>query len=115
VPQHGVDLESATRKHVSGFVRSLLEREGQPQRGATAGEVRPHLSNANVQLRLNAVRLFYDCLIEEGVRQNNPVGRGRYTSGRSFGGELGLVRRNRRVPWIPDEDEWAAILKAARE
>src|SRR5205814_9236030 len=30
--------------------------------------------------------LFYDFLIEEGVRDANPVGRGRYTPGRRFGG-----------------------------
>ena len=32
------------------------------------------------------VRLFYDFLIEEGVRESNPVGRGRYTPGRASGG-----------------------------
>ena len=32
------------------------------------------------------MRLFYDFLIEEGLRDSNPVGRGRYTPGRQFGG-----------------------------
>ena len=32
------------------------------------------------------VRLFYDYVIEEGLRSNNPVGRGRYTPGKNFGG-----------------------------
>src|SRR2546426_4297918 len=35
------------------------------------------LSNATLQLRLVAVRLFYDYLVEEGIRRRNPVGRGR--------------------------------------
>src|SRR3989442_6514220 len=35
------------------------------------------LSNATLQLRLVAVRLFYDHLVEEGIRSRNPVGRGR--------------------------------------
>jgi integrase/recombinase XerD len=35
------------------------------------------LANATLQQRLVPVRLFYDCLIEEGLRESNPVGRGR--------------------------------------
>jgi integrase/recombinase XerD len=34
-----------------------------------------------MQLRLVAVRLFYDHLVEEGLRETNPVGRGRYYTG----------------------------------
>ena len=113
--QDGANPQCATREHVSRFVRSLLERQGRPHKGAIDGETRPRLSNATVQLRLTVVRLFYDYLIEEGVRQNNPVGRGRYTPGRSFGGERGLVPRYRKLPWIPNDDEWTAILKATRE
>ena len=40
------------------------------------------LANATLQQRLVPVRLFYDFLVEEGVRESNPVGRGRYASGR---------------------------------
>jgi hypothetical protein len=48
----------------------------------------PGLANATLQQRLSVtVRLFYDFLVEEGVRESNPVGRGRYTPGRHFGGE----------------------------
>ena len=63
------------------------------------------------------VRLFYDFLVEEGVRQSNPVGRGRYTPGRLRGSrQRGLVPRLTRLPWIPTEQEWLAILAvAARE
>ena len=39
------------------------------------------LSNATLQQRLVPVRLFYDFLIEEGLRESNPVGRGAYTPG----------------------------------
>jgi len=44
------------------------------------------LANATLQQRLVPVRLFFDYLIEDGVRESNPVGRGRYTAGRRFGG-----------------------------
>jgi hypothetical protein len=43
------------------------------------------LSNATLQQRLTAVRLFFDFLIEEGQRADHPVGRGRYTPGKAFG------------------------------
>src|SRR4051812_34287211 len=77
------DPLTARREHVARFVRHLTER---PSRhvGADAGSpssARPRLSNATVQQRLTAVRLFYDHLVEEGLRDTNPVGRGRYAPG----------------------------------
>ena len=74
------------------------------------------LANATLQQRLTAIRLYYDYLIEEGARADNPVGRGRYTPGKGFGGQRdrGLVPRYRKLPWIPSEDEWLAMLGAAR-
>ena len=57
------------------------------------------------------VRLFYDFLIEEGVRESNPVGRGRYTPGRRSRGQAGpLVPRMVKLPWIPSEAEWLRLL-----
>jgi hypothetical protein len=35
-----------------------------------------------MQVRLVAVRRFYDYLVEEGLSETNPVGRSRYTPGR---------------------------------
>ncbi|MEY9932446.1 integrase/recombinase XerD [Catenulispora sp. GP43] len=60
------------------------------------------------------VRLFYDHLIEEGLRESNPVGRGKYTPGRRFGGhDRGLVPRLVKLPWIPDERQWLELLAVA--
>jgi integrase len=76
------------------------------------------LSNATLQQRLVPVRLFYDFLVEEGLRQSNPVGRGRYTPGRQRGaghGKRGLVPRLTKLPWIPDEQAWLQILEAFRD
>lgn len=75
------------------------------------------LANATIQQRLVAVRLFYDFLVEEGRREINPVGRGRYTAGKRFGGirEKGLVPRYTKLPWIPADEQWQAILGVARE
>ena len=64
------------------------------------------------------VRLFYDFLMEEGVRESNPVGRGRYTPGRNRGGHghaRGLVPRLTKLPWIPTEQQWLDILAVAAE
>jgi integrase/recombinase XerD len=74
------------------------------------------LANATLQQRLVPVRLFFDYLIEEGLRESNPVGRGRYTPGRRFGGQQrGLVPRLTKLPWIPSEAEWLALLTVFRE
>src|SRR5512134_3651529 len=68
-----------------------------------------------MQQRLTAVRLFYDHLVEEGRRDANPVGRGRYAPGaRAGGSRRGLAPRETRLPWIPDETEWRAVLDVAR-
>lgn len=62
------------------------------------------------------MRLFYDHLTEEGLRADNPVGRGRYTAGHGFGaGDRGLVRRYHKLPWGPTDEQWRAVLAAARE
>ncbi len=71
----------------------------------------PRCNNGLLQFRL-----FYDSLIEEGRRVSNPVGRGRYTPTRCFGGarERGLIPRFRKLPWIPSDDQWCAVIEAAR-
>ena len=47
-------------------------------------------------------------LVEEGQRASNPVGRGRYTAGKGFGGmrDQGLIPRFTKLPWIPTDDQW---------
>ncbi|MGW6963305.1 hypothetical protein ACWGET_04490 [Streptomyces zaomyceticus] len=74
------------------------------------------LANATIQQRLVPVRLFYDFLMEEGLRESNPVGRGRYTPGRRRGGQQhGLVPRLTKLPWISSEQQWLGIHQVARE
>ncbi len=110
-----IDPETATRAHVARYVGDLLNRphrQGQTIVHLTSGA---GLANATIQQRLVAVRLFYDYLIEEGRRDTNPVGRGRYTAGKGFGGQRakGLVPRMTKLPWIPTDDQWQRILSAA--
>jgi integrase len=72
------------------------------------------LSNATMQLRLVAVRLFYDYLVEEGLRDRNPVGRGRRRSSDEGPRERGLLPKLHKQPWVPTDDEWQAVLAAAK-
>ena len=112
------DPLSARREHIARFVRHLTERPSR-QAGTSPGSPAsacPRLSNATIQQRLTAVRLFYDHLVEEGLRDTSPVGRGRYGFGvNTGGGRQGLLPRQTRLPWIPDEADWRLILDTARQ
>ena len=74
---------------------------------------RPGLANATMQQRLTAVRLFYDYLIEEDLREHNPVGRGYYVPGNAFAGarQRGLIPHFQKLPWISNETEWQRFRK----
>jgi integrase/recombinase XerD len=114
--QEGIDPVTANRVEIARYVRDLARRPN--PRGATivAIESGVGLANATLQQRLVVVRLFYDHLIEEGRRDTNPVGRGRYTPGRGFGGhrDRGLIPRFTKLPWIPTDAQWQQILTVAR-
>lgn len=106
----------AGRGELARYVGDLRSRPGPRGKGVIDLESGAGLSNATMQQRLSAVRLFFDFLIEEGHRDTNPVGRGRYTAGKGFGGkrERGLLPRRRRLPWIPSDEEWRRLLEQAR-
>jgi len=111
----GHDPLTAGRAEIARYVRDLAERPNHRGPNVVALDSGVGLANATLQQRLVAVRLFYDHLIEEGRRETNPVGRGRYTPGHAFGGqrERGLVPRFTKLPWIPSDDQWRQILEAA--
>jgi integrase/recombinase XerD len=115
----GIDPVDATRAHVAGFVRELTTRPSRLGANVVAMDSGAGLANATLLQRLVPVRLFYDFLVEEGLRASNPVGRGRYTPGRRFGhgaGARSLVPRMVKLPWIPSEAEWLRLLaEFARE
>lgn len=109
-------VNDASREQLAAYVRDLLRRPS--RRGGTVRHLdsRAGLANATLRQRLTAVRLYYDYLIEEGVRDTNPVGRGRYTAGKGFGSarERGLLPTYRTLPRILTDEEWQAVLNAAR-
>ncbi|WP_241565493.1 site-specific integrase [Streptomyces sp. ZL-24] len=69
---------TANRAHVALFVRELTSRPHRRGANVVAIDSGAGLANATIQQRLVPVRLFYDFLMEEGLRESNPVGRGRY-------------------------------------
>lgn len=114
---HRVVAEQAGRDHVAAYVRDLAVRPNPRPGDRRTRDGAIGLANATMRLKLTAVRLFYDYLLEEAVRADNPVGRGRYTPGTEFGGERrrGLIPRYETLPWIPTDEEYRAVLDAARE
>jgi integrase/recombinase XerD len=109
--------ETATRAHLAAYVRNLTTRPHRQGPNVVHLASGRGVANATIQQRLVAVHLFYDYLVEEGQRERNPVGRGRYTAGKGFGGmrAKGLVPRFTKLPWISTEDQWQAILAVARQ
>jgi site-specific recombinase XerD len=111
-----VDPLAANRAQVAAFVRELTTRRSHRGANVIALDSGVGLANATLQQRLVPVRLFYDFLVEEGVRQSNPLGRGRYTPGRRLGGhQRPLVARMVKLPWIPTEQQWLDLLAVFRE
>lgn len=112
-----ITAEAATREHLSWYVHDLTSHPN--PRGANVRVLDSGfgLANSTLQQRLVALRLWYDYLIEEGLRLDHPVGRGRYTPGKGFGGarDRGLIPHYHKIPWIPSEDQWKAVLQAAKE
>jgi len=112
----GIDPLTAGRAEIARYVRDLSERPRRRGENAATLDSGAGLANATLQQRLVAVRLFYDHMVEEGRRDTNPVGRGRYTPGHAFGGHRarGLVPRFTKLPWIPTDEQWRQLLTAAR-
>jgi integrase/recombinase XerD len=110
----GIDPLRADRGEIASYVHDLAHRPGRGGPNVVAIDSGVGLANATMQLRLVAVRLFYDHLVEEGLRETNPVGRGRYTPGRGFAGyrERGLIPRFTKLPWIPSDEQWRQLLDA---
>jgi integrase/recombinase XerD len=109
-----VDPLEADRAHIASYVRELAERPSRRGANVVSIDSGAGLANATLQQRMVPVRLFYDFLVEEGVRESNPIGRGRYTS-RSRGGghQRGLIPRLTKLPWIPTESQWLELLAVA--
>ncbi len=104
--EHEFDPLKANREQIALFIHDMRTRNRIT--GARG------LANATIHQQLTGVRLFYGYLIEEGLREHNPVGRGSYRPGRVDMNQRGLIPRQTRLPWIPTEEQWRTILEIAR-
>jgi integrase/recombinase XerD len=109
-----VDVVDAGRAEIAAYVRDLRERPGRRGANVVAIDSGTGLANATLQLRVTVVRLFFDFLVEERVRERNPVGRGHRAGGGS-GGRRGLVARSEPMPWIPTDAQWRGLLEVAAD
>jgi hypothetical protein len=66
----GADPLTATRADIAGYVRELRERPSRRGGNAVAIDSGSGLANTTIRQRLVPVRLFYDCLVEEGVPED---------------------------------------------
>ena len=107
-----IDVRRTSREAIAQFVHELRtkhrDRDANVIRIDSAGVI----SNATLQQRLTAVRLFFDFLVEDELIKVNPVGRGRYTPSKHFGtrADRALVQRFHKLPWIPSETQWVSVM-----
>ncbi len=105
------DYITAGGDHVSLYIGDLRGRQIPVHVKARAGGADVGLSNASINQKLVTLRGFYDLLIEDGLRDTNPVHRGWRAPGQPRKGVRGLVKQDQRLPWIPTEEEWQHILQ----
>lgn len=108
--------EKATRNDVAAYLESLRSQPGVRRTKVVNIDSGSTLSNATLHQKLTAIRLYFDYLVEEGLRKSNPVGRGRHTPGRAFARshERGLIPRFHKLPWIPTEEQWRAVVEIVK-
>jgi integrase/recombinase XerD len=98
---------------IAAWIGELHERPNSRAANVLHLDSRVGLSNATIQQRIIAARSFYEYLVEDGLRERNPVRRGE-SGRRGRQPRKGLVRPIERAPWIPNDLAWASILDACR-
>jgi site-specific recombinase XerD len=68
----GTDPLLARADTVAAWIRNMLDRPWCPPSKAPP-RTETGLANATIQQRLVAVRSFYEYLVEDGLREQNPV------------------------------------------
>ncbi|AUY53878.1 site-specific integrase [Streptomyces sp. CB01881] len=108
----GADPLTIRADVVAAWIGDMLERPNPRAAKVVHLDSGAGLANATIQQRVVAVRSFYDYLVEDGLRERNPVRRGQ-SGRRGRRPKQGLVRRVEQAPWIPNETGWQAVLDAA--
>ncbi len=100
--KRGCGCEASTRLDMAGWINESKARG---------------LSNATLIQRVTALRLFFEYLVEEGVREQNPVARGGAfrCCGTMVFRAAGPIRKVHKLPWIPTDEEWERLLRVTAE
>src|SRR5260370_18193703 len=108
--------EMMTREQVTLYVHDLAHRPNPRGTNVLSIEHGQGLSNSTMQQRITVLRLFCDSLVEQQLRQENPVGRGHYVPGKAFGGvrDRRLLPHYHKLPWLPSDSEWQTLLRSLK-
>jgi integrase/recombinase XerD len=101
-----IPFHSVIRPTIGAYVESIAVL-AEPRVLKKGAEARATLANATLQQHLTVVRLFHDFLVEDRVCTRNPL--------RPPIGGRGLIQRHHRLPWIPSEEQWQAILQVSKQ
>lgn len=112
----GIIPEALTREQVTLYVHDLAHRPNPRGGNVLSLEHGQGLSNSTLQQRITVLRLFCDSLVEQQLRQENPVGRGHYVPGKAFGGVRNrkLLPHYHKLPWLPNDEEWQMMLRSLK-
>src|SRR5258708_3098276 len=105
--------EMMTREQVTLYVHDLAHRPNPRGTNVLSIEHGQGLSNSTMQQRITVLRLFCDSLVEQQLRQENPVGRGHYVPGKAFGGvrDRRLLPHYHKLPRLPSDSAWATLFR----
>jgi integrase/recombinase XerD len=110
--ESSIEQATATCEHIAAYIHNLANRPVHQGRKP----IRIGYANATMKQRIVAVSLYYEYLQEQGLRENHPLHRRTYTQGRGFGGNRQkLLPHYERLPWIPSDEQWEAVLAVACE
>lgn len=112
----GLEPETARKVDIATYVQDLQQRSN--PKGSKGNKL--GLSSATIKQRLTIVRLYYDYLVEEGICQRNPASRGIGRNQKRYNHRGQRTRRDlvvcpKKLPWIPNDENWRSILQAIRE
>jgi integrase/recombinase XerD len=112
--RESIDVLTASRESITRYVGELRTRPRAGRANIARIDSGCVLSNATLQQRITAIRLFFEFLIDDELRKANPVSRGQYTLAKRFGcrQQRPLIQRFTQLPWIPSEAQWSVLLGA---
>lgn len=105
------DLIEAGSNHLETYIDDLYHRAPTRIRNKVTSLPGEKLSANTIHQRIVTARLFFDFCIYRGYRQDktNPIPRGSLGYGNRLP-QRGLVPHKPRLPWIPTDQEWEALI-----